>query len=321
MRAFIVAAVFLFSAQAALADPSADIARGREQLSAGDCRAAAASFGKARSAAAALTTEQQRAEALTAIHFYTAMAHSKCGLEPGARSELKEFFRLRKGHSTLDTSRFDPKFATLFTEVQNSLEHGGVTTFERFYPGFHLQEPAAVAGNLNLWGASSEFQLLASDYERARWGVLGSDTERENFIASFWNARDVMRETEQNEFRELTLQRIRFADRTFPAADDRGALTDRGRVFVLLGAPSRVYRSALQRGQTTFVTRNARRPLDGQVESWIYFRPQLPGSVPAQQVEFRFITQPGYGDGVMQKEFMALKALEQARKANAPAAQ
>lgn len=314
MRALLIAAFFVFSSPLA-ADHASSIADARGRIASGDCRGAARTLEDEIGPAGAIAADAEREAALSAVHFYAAVAYSDCRQEPKAREHLKEFFRLHPGQSSLDPAKFDARFIRLFNSLQDPASHA---TFDRFYPGFQKVEVPLRKSTLMLWGATSEFQLLATDRERDLWGRLRSDLERSEFIDKFWRSRDSDAETEENEFRSNVSRRIHFADQIFPSPDERGALTDRGRVFVLLGAPARVYRQALQRGQTTFAYSGGRRPLDGQVERWIYFRPQLPGSVPAQQVEFKFITQPGYGEGVMQKEFMAMKALEQAQKATAP---
>jgi GWxTD domain-containing protein len=300
----------LLTGSVAAANPAASITEARTHLAAGDCAGATASLAAARPAAAALEDAKTRSDAMAAIHFYSAQTHSTCGAERIARDELREFFKLRPGHSDIDVAKFDRRFVTLFRDVQRDHENAGSVTFDRFYPGFDSVKPGPQpTTGLTVWGASSEFQILATQDERDRWARLRDDSARHQFVSDFWNSRGLMSEL---------ARRVRFAEQIFPSGDHRGALTDRGRVFVLLGPPARVYRQALQRGQTTYVYRSVRRPLDGQIERWIYFRPQLPGSVPAQQVEFRFITQPGYGEGVMEKDFFALKALEEARKAASP---
>lgn len=314
MRAAVIAVAVVLIGGPAQSDPSAAIAQARELLAKGDCRAAAGVLENAVKEAGAVSND-----AVAAIHFHAATAHQRCGRIGEAREHLKQFFVLHPGVSKLDPKKFEPAFVRLFDEVQNDLHRGGPATFDRFYPGFQNALPSSSSvPALNIWGSSSEFLILATDRERDMWGRLSSDLDRADFISRFWRSRDMDAGTEENEFRLEAQRRVRFADQTFPAADERGALTDRGRIFVLLGPPSRVYREALQRGQTTFVTRSARRPLDGQMERWIYFREQLAGSIPARQVEFRFITQPGYGEGVMEKDFMALKALEEARLAMSP---
>ena len=311
MRALVIATAVVLIGRPALSDPSAAIAQARELLARGDCRTAASVLENAEKDAAAVGNA-----ALAAIHFHAAAAHHRCGRTGEAREHLQQFFVLHPGVSKLDANKFDASFIRLFDEVQGVQNRGGAVTFDRFYPGFEQAlPPSPTPTSLALWGSSSEFQILATDRERDLWARLSADSDRADFISRFWRSRDTDAGTDENEFRTEAQRRARFADKVFPAADERGALTDRGRIFVLLGPPARVYREGLQRGETTFVTRSPRRPLDGQMERWIYFREQLAGSVPAAQVEFRFITQPGYGEGVMQKDFMALKAVEQARLA------
>lgn len=281
-----------------VADPAGAIARGRQQIAANDCNAAVGTLQAAIPDAVAIP------DAISAIHFYTALAFSNCSMPAKAKEQLREFFRLRPGHSALDAAKYPTEFLDLFNEVQRALAAGH--GFERFYPGFNeyadfVEEPVP----LSIWTTSPAFQLFADDEERAAWGLLHDDIGRSGYIQRFWSHRD----------RGLILRRIEFADRFFTAPDEmRGSMTDRGRVFILLGPPARVHRKGLQRYETTIVNQRLRTPLTGTLERWVYFKPQLPGAVPAQQVEFRFITQPGYGQHVMQRDFWPLKALSEARR-------
>jgi len=255
--------------------------------------------------AAAIAAAKERTDALAALHFHAALAFSSCRQTERAKDELRAFFRLHSGHSTLDGSKYDPAFIRLFNEVQRTLGTGEL--FDRFYPGFDEagevgEEPLPIL----LWSTSPAFQLLAEDREREEWGRLRDDDARAAFVERFWKRRDPG-------LRAEIARRVAFADRFFIVPSElRGAMSDRGRVFVLLGPPARVHRQGLQRYETTIVAPRVRTPLTGTLERWIYFRPQV--SVAVQQVEFRFITQPGYGECVMQRDFWPLKALAEARQ-------
>jgi hypothetical protein len=48
-------------------------------------------------------------------------------------------------------------------------------------------------------------------------------------------------------------------------------------------------------------------------ETWRYSRKELPAGLPYSWVDFVFITKPGYGDGVLQKDPSALQALDRAK--------
>jgi GWxTD domain-containing protein len=62
--------------------------------------------------------------------------------------------------------------------------------------------------------------------------------ERQKFIEEFWKARDPDPTTEENEFRDEYYRRIDEANRLFREGSS-GWLSDRGRIFILLGAPER----------------------------------------------------------------------------------
>lgn len=87
-------------------------------------------------------------------------------------------------------------------------------------------------------------QFLLSKEEAAAWKNVKTDAEAQAFLDLFWARRDPSAGTPQNEYRDLIEQRIKYADEQFPETKTRGALTDRGKVFLLYGAPSRATRMA-----------------------------------------------------------------------------
>ena len=297
---------------AALADPSQALALAKSQFAANDCRGAVRTLGEAMPQASAVVAKERDA-ALAAIHFFTALAHSNCSQKDRAKSHLREFFKLHPGHSSLDASKYGHDFVALFDDVQRAVSTGEM--FERFYPGFDewRGETAQNTLSLVLWASSPAFQILAIDAEREEWAHLRDDDARAAFVERFWQKRDPNPYTEENEVRDAVARRIAFADRFFAIQDEPiGSMSDRGRVFVLLGPPSRVHRRALQRYETTIVQERTRTPLTGTLERWVYFQGELP-KVGVKQIEFVFITQSGYGEYVMQRDPWPLKALAAAR--------
>jgi len=298
--------------------------------------------------AIASRAEQQQAEA--AIRFYAAQAAFSLKDEERARRELLEFFTLMPEADKLDPSKYDRKYVRFFASVKDSLAPRPAGRFDQLYPGWgdgrawKSEEPPAVR-----FAESPEFVLLASPEEREQWSMLRTDRERMTFVESFWSDFDPTPEEEPNEFRRSFRQRALFADETFGRDAERGALTDRGRVFILLGPPMVVNLRPLtgsEGGNTrarserqtsprppptnpsTQDSMNAFRSMeaeqkstplgastpvsDGLVEVWIYSREMLAESVPADKVEFKFISEKGYGDHVLQREPLVIRALEDA---------
>lgn len=86
-----------------------------------------------------------------------------------------------------------------------------------------------------------EVVWLITDLERDVFLRLGDDDRREAFIAEFWRQRDPSPGTRHNEFRHAVEQRVHEADRRFSRGSPTpGWLTDRGRIFILLGEPQSV---------------------------------------------------------------------------------
>jgi GWxTD domain-containing protein len=74
--------------------------------------------------------------------------------------------------------------------------------------------------------------------EREVFLKLKTNQERDKFIQLFWKRRDPLPDTEQNEFYEEYMKRVRFADLNFGReSSKKGSQTERGYFYLLLGPP------------------------------------------------------------------------------------
>ena len=64
-----------------------------------------------------------------------------------------------------------------------------------------------------------------------------SKNEREQFEIDFWKKRDPDPETERNVYKETYLSRIEESNKLFTSEGRHGWLSDRGRVYIMLGPP------------------------------------------------------------------------------------
>jgi len=87
------------------------------------------------------------------------------------------------------------------------------------------------------WDKSPEFVYYATDDEKKAWKDVASDADAEKFVALFWARRDPDIKSPRNEFKERFELLVKLADERFPLPGRRGALTERGRVLILLGPP------------------------------------------------------------------------------------
>lgn len=85
--------------------------------------------------------------------------------------------------------------------------------------------------------ARGPVRWILSDAEEKEFKKLPTDAQRAAFVKSFWEARDPTPGTPLNEFEALFWHKVKEADKAFTTTDP-GSLTDRGRVYLLLGPPS-----------------------------------------------------------------------------------
>lgn len=83
--------------------------------------------------------------------------------------------------------------------------------------------------------------LVEHDYETYRSLSPG---EKENFMDNFWADHDPTPDSAHNEAREVFQGRVAFADEHF-SETVRGALSDRGKVFIRFGPPNEVQEEAM----------------------------------------------------------------------------
>lgn len=96
---------------------------------------------------------------------------------------------------------------------------------------------AAVSQKYVEFAAGPE-QFLMTKEEQRQWKRIAADDAAQEFIDLFWARRDPTPGTPYNEFRDEFQRRVEYADRNFKEARRRGALTERGRVLVVLGFPA-----------------------------------------------------------------------------------
>jgi GWxTD domain-containing protein len=86
---------------------------------------------------------------------------------------------------------------------------------------------------------NEEVPYIISDDERKAFMTLSNDEEREAFIENFWQRRNPNPDSPENEFREEHYRRIQYANDHY-AAGKPGWKTDRGRIYIMWGAPDSI---------------------------------------------------------------------------------
>lgn len=153
--------------------------------------------------------------------------------------------------------------------------------------------------NFLAWGDSPEAYYMTTQ-ERAEWQKVLSQDAATEFIKAYWARRGAA-------FHNEVRQRAEAADKYFGIHDRKGSTTEKGRVFMILGAPDRVneQRSMEQRpagsgGTSTFGTNN---PLEAQARTrttWLYKKDRLPQALGVPEMTINFQTDVSRGDQVIE---------------------
>ncbi|HEU5248703.1 MAG TPA: GWxTD domain-containing protein [Thermoanaerobaculia bacterium] len=155
------------------------------------------------------------------------------------------------------------------------------------------------------WGKSAEAYFLTSE-EKQAWSRVASDEEAEKFIATYWSKRDPNPATTANEFRDEINRRIAAADEQFKVRSKRGSETNRGRLLVVLGLPSRVSTQRAQEQSAIDDTGGVTAPsidtrptsFDGSpavVQTWTYAKDKFDPSLGIGELRVRINVDPQRG--------------------------
>lgn len=126
---------------------------------------------------------------------------------------------------------------------------------------------AALSPELKEWGDGPAQWIMTADEKRA-WRKLATDADAIAFIDLFWARRDPTAGTLRNEFRNEFTSRVTFADEKFTERRKRGALTDRGRVYIVLGTATNLGTELRQSSQDQGADATAGSRVRGARETW-----------------------------------------------------
>ncbi|HMA17601.1 MAG TPA: GWxTD domain-containing protein, partial [Thermoanaerobaculia bacterium] len=167
------------------------------------------------------------------------------------------------------------------------------------------------------WGKSAEAYFL-TPAEKDAWSRVASDADAEKFIAQFWAKRDPNPATSANEFRDEINRRIAAADEQFKMRSKRGSETNRGRLLVVLGLPTRVSTQRAQEravddsGGVTAPSIDTRATsFEGSpavVQTWTYAKEKFDPSLDIGEIRARVTVDPQRGTD----ELMGAAAVDRA---------
>lgn len=295
---FVAVVVLVFaSLELFAADPAAELARGRAALNKRDYASAAQILSDAVPSAEMILSEDERKQALAALHFYAALAYHNVPDLDQTKEHLKAFFELQP-NARIDPKTYGQPFTTVFNQVRTTPTTSSSVSFESLYPNWDTVSAKTPEPFVGFVG-SPEYQYLATQDEKRGWDDSWEESKRGAWIDAFWKRRDPTPADDRNEFREQFLARVAFADYYFSSADVRGSLTDRGRVFLLLGKPGAIENRRFRPSDGELSLQGEYEYGEATLEIWKYPRKMLPVAVPTAGVSYMFVTHKHLGDHML----------------------
>lgn len=119
----------------------------------------------------------------------------------------------------------------------------------------------------DVWGRDLEatkrnIRPIALTSELHRLEEAGSRSQREAVMSRFWMRRDPNSDSRRNEYLEEYLRRLDYVESRYSVFSIRGASTDMGRVYLLLGEPDLREDHPIETGQKPY-------------QVWTYFTPAI----------------------------------------------
>ena len=149
---------------------------------------------------------------------------------------------------------------------------------------------AQLGDEFGKWDDGPEGFLLTKK-EKKEWSKLTTDAAAKRFIELFWARRNPEVDNPFNAFKADFEARVRYADENFAYKGTRGALSDRGKVLLLMGGPEASQRRSPDenvQGMSTGAT--VTDAVRGSMERWIYDPTLLPEGfkVKGSRISFSF---------------------------------
>jgi GWxTD domain-containing protein len=138
------------------------------------------------------------------------------------------------------------------------------------------------------WDKGPEGFLLTKK-EKKEWAKITTDAEAKRFIDLFWARRNPEPDSSFNAFKAEFESKVRFADANFGYAGRRGALSERGRVLILMGRPKSRQVRGIEGASSSGSGSDETGTVENNTEAWYYDPADLPAGFKAKGAQLCFL--------------------------------
>jgi GWxTD domain-containing protein len=285
------------------------------------------------------------------LAFYRGVCEANLGKTDRAVDQFGAFLKLQP-NASIDSAVYSKKAVAAFEKAQKAAasDPDRAPSIANAYKAYQPPPETVV---VDQYWADGAVKWIMTAEEKKIWPTLADGNARADFVEKFWEVRQAIPGVDGRTYRQEFERRASFADTHLAQNEEqKGCVTDRGMIFILLGPPTYAARKPLRTGDDQSISdglstvgsqdaRNSQRRasagstsssklatqsaqfsgpgkvgLDSSnntVETWVYRKELLPAGIPFQQVDFKFLTKQGYGANVLQRESDIVTVIEAAK--------
>ena len=181
------------------------------------------------------------------LAFYRGVCDANLGQSDEAITQFGAFLKLQPG-AEIDKATYSKKAVAAFEKAQKAAAARAPSLAEA-YKEFQPPPDAKDRDPADQYWGESPVKWIMTEEEKNQWMSLVDANGRIDFVQQFWSARQSLPGSDGRTYRQEFERRVAFADVNLGEEDEqRGSLTDRGMVFILLGPPTYAGRKPLRVG-------------------------------------------------------------------------
>ncbi len=219
--------------------------KAKEEIKAGSWADASKTLDALEAEAGKPGNEGVRKQLEAPLAFYRGVCAANLGKSDEAVASFGAFLKLQP-NASIDKAVYSKKAVADFEKaLKAAAEH--TPSLAEAYAAF---SPAAgtVEAADQYWAEGPAQWIMTADEKRA-WAALTDPNARTAFVETFWAARSTLAGPDGRTYRQEFERRVAFSDANLGQdPEKRGSLSDRGMVFVLLGAPNWAARKPMRTG-------------------------------------------------------------------------
>jgi GWxTD domain-containing protein len=182
------------------------------------------------------------------LAFYRGVCSANLGKTDEAVVSFAAFLKLQPG-ATIDDAVHSKRAVAAFEKAQKQAAERAPSLAEA-YREFQPPEDTKDRYPADQYWSDGAVRWIMTDSEKAAWSALTEPNARVTFVEEFWTARAALPGADGRTYRQEFERRVAFADENLAVdPEQRGSLTDRGMVFVLMGPPTWAGRKPMRTGE------------------------------------------------------------------------